>query len=430
MRRFYVIVFLVLLLPAMSGFAAEPTDRLGVTRIDTDTDIMGARLGPALYALAARADLDIIVNPKLDGTVIARLTGKTVLEALDLLARANNFNWTIEGNTIICTPADIGSETRSFNVIHGDLEYAARQLQTFVPSSKIAVNAEYGTISVNGTPATLALVEKKLAEFQRPVAQVHIQAQMIELSKSESEKLGLGFTWNDYSGTWPPSYAITPYTDGTRGKGKLLSRPSLTTFNGREAKISMGEKVPVFSANTISGGTTSTTVEYKDVGMYLTVTPRINRASDADSGYVTLKLKPEVSAITKWVTSGSNKAPQISRREAETMVRVQSGHTIIIGGLMKEDEIKNLAGIPYLMDLPLLGPLFRYHTNSKEKTEIFILVTPTILDDTGKPIKVPAISNLPVPPATPDNNAPISTVTPTKAPEPPKSENPPPEGNV
>ena len=213
---------------------------------------------------------------------------------------------------------------------------------------------------------------------------------MIELSKSESEKLGLGFTWGDYSGTWPPVYAVTANTEGTRGKGKLLSRPSLTTFNGREAKIAMGEKVPVFSTNTVAGGTTSTAVEYKDVGMYLTVTPRINRADDSETGMVTLKLKPEVSAITKWVTSGNNKAPQISKREAETTVRVASGSTIIIGGLMKDDEIRNLIGIPYLMDLPILGNLFKTYTNSREKTEIFILVTPTILDDSGKPIKIPA----------------------------------------
>ena len=386
------VVFLIavfLLVPSF-GAQASSVDRLAELRIDTDTDIMGARLGPALYALAARADMDIIVNSKLDGTVIARLTGKTVMEALDLLARANNFNWTVEGTTIICTPADIGSQTKSFPVLHGDLEYASRQLQTFIPKNKLAVNEEYGTITVNGTPAILSQVERKLAEFQRPVAQVHIQAQMIELSKSESEKLGLGFTWGDYSGTWPPVYAVTANTEGTRGKGKLLSRPSLTTFNGREAKIAMGEKVPVFSTNTVSGGTTSTAVEYKDVGMYLTVTPRINRADDAESGMVTLKLKPEVSAITKWVTSGQNKAPQISKREAETTVRVASGSTIIIGGLMKDDEIRNLIGIPYLMDLPILGNLFKTYTNSREKTEIFILVTPTILDDSGKPIKIPA----------------------------------------
>ena len=386
------VVFLIavfLLVPSF-GAQASSVDRLAELRIDTDTDIMGARLGPALYALAARADMDIIVNSKLDGTVIARLTGKTVMEALDLLARANNFNWTVEGTTIICTPADIGSQTKSFPVLHGDLEYASRQLQTFIPKNKLAVNEEYGTITVNGTPAILSQVERKLAEFQRPVAQVHIQAQMIELSKSESEKLGLGFTWGDYSGTWPPVYAVTANTEGTRGKGKLLSRPSLTTFNGREAQIAMGEKVPVFSTNTVSGGTTSTAVEYKDVGMYLTVTPRINRADDAESGMVTLKLKPEVSAITKWVTSGQNKAPQISKREAETTVRVASGSTIIIGGLMKDDEIRNLIGIPYLMDLPILGNLFKTYTNSREKTEIFILVTPTILDDSGKPIKIPA----------------------------------------
>ena len=285
MKKVILVLAVAFMLVLPGSVFAESGDafaRLAQLRIDTDTDIMGARLGPALYALAARADMDIIVNSKLDGTVIARLTGKTVLEALELLSRANNFNWAVEGSTIICTPAEIGTQTKSFAVIHGDMEYAAKQIETFVPKNKIAINPEYGTISVNGTPATLALVEKKLQEFQRPVAQVHIQAQIVEFSKSDSEKLGLGYEWGAYSGTWPPTYAVTANAEGIRGKGKLLSRPNITTFNGREAKINMGEKVPVFSTNTVSGGTTSTAVEYKDIGMYLTVTPRINQTPGTD----------------------------------------------------------------------------------------------------------------------------------------------------
>ena len=391
MKKTWIVCFFLIVMVPCAAFASDPMARMGEIRVDTDTDIMGARLGPALYALASRADLDIIVNPKLDGTVIARLTGKTVLEAFELLSRANNFNWIVEGNTIIATPGDIGSQTKSFPVPHGDLEYASKQLQTFVPINKIAVNPEYGTISVNGTPMTLALVEKKLGEFIKPITQVHIQAQFVEVSKGASNTMGLGFAWGTYSGSWPPVYAVTLNADGLRGKGKMLSRPSLTTFNGREAKISMGDKVPVFSTNTVSGGTASTAVEYKDIGMFLTVTPRVNESLESDEKMITLKLKPSVSAITKWIQSGTNKAPQIATRDAETMVRVASGSTIIIGGLMREEELQNLIGIPGLMDLPILGALFRTTVKSKEKTEIFILVTPTILDNNGKPIKAAAV---------------------------------------
>lgn len=362
-----------------------PQERLAM-KIDTDTDIMGARLGPALYALAARADMDIIVNAKLEGTVIARLTGKTVLEAFELLARANNFNWVVEGSTIIVTPAEIGSLTRSFAVPHGDLEYVKKQLSTFVPANKIVINPEYGTITVNGTPLILSQVEGKLKENLAPVEQVFIQAQMIEMNRSEGENLGIGYSWENYSGTWPPVYAITLNAKSTFSRGKLLSRPSLTTFNGRTAKISMGEKVPVFTANNVSGGTTSTTVDYKDVGMFLTVTPRINTNPESGDKTVTLSVKPSVSAITKWVTSGQNKAPQIATREAETTVRVPSGATLVIGGLIKDEDVRNLEGIPGLMRIPILGELFKSRSNTKEKSEVFILITPTILDSAGKPI--------------------------------------------
>lgn len=403
MKKIFLALCLCILLGspcfAEGDVLPSPQERLAM-KIDTDTDIMGARLGPALYALAARADMDIIVNSKLEGTVIARLTGKTVLDAFELLARANNFNWVVEGNTIIVTPAEIGSLTRSFVVPHGDLEYAKKQLSTFVPGNKIVINPEYGTITVNGTPLILSQVEEKLKENLAPVDQIFIQAQMIEINRSEGENLGMGYSWESYTGTWPPVYAVTLNAKATFSRGKLLSRPSLTTFNGRTAKISMGEKVPVFTANNVSGGTTSTTVDYKDVGMFLTVTPRINTNPTSGEKTVTLNVKPSVSAITKWVTAGLNKAPQIATREAETTVRVPSGATLVIGGLIKEEDVRNLEGIPGLMKIPILGELFKSHSNTKEKSEVFILITPTILDTSGKPIAGSVSVSTP----TPDKN--------------------------
>lgn len=386
---------LLIFSPGAYAEEAAPVNPLSV-RIDTDTDIMGARLGPALYALASRAGMDIVVNVKSEDVVIARLTGKTVLEAFELLARANNFNWLVQDGAIIVTPAAIGTQTRTFNVPHGDLEYAKKQIATHVPAAKISVNPEYGTISVNGTPLTLSLVDQQLREHLKPVEQIHIQVQMLEISKTEGMNLGLGYSWEAYSGTWPPNYAVTLNAEAVRGKGKLLSRPSITTFNGRQAKISMGEKVPVFSSNAVSGAGTSTSVEYKDVGMFLTVLPRVNEMPDGEK-QISLTLKPTVSAITKWITSGQSKAPQIATREAETTVRVPSGGTIIIGGLMKDEDIRNLAGIPGLMDIPILGELFKVRTSSKDKSEVFILVTPTLVGANGKLASAPVLPPVPMP---------------------------------
>ena len=97
-------------------------------------------------------------------------------------------------------------------------------------------------------------------------------------------------------------------------------------------------------------------------------------------------IKPSVSTITEWVESGNNKAPQISERSAETTIRVKSGETILLGGLLKEEEIKNIKQIPILAKIPLLGELFKSRSLEKSQSEIVVAITPTIVyDEDGRP---------------------------------------------
>lgn len=154
-------------------------------------------------------------------------------------------------------------------------------------------------------------------------------------------------------------FGVTGAHEETLSNGKVLARPNVTTFDGRQAKIMMGDKVPVFTSSSDSTDTdadTTMTVEYKDVGIQLDVLPRIN---EEDKETITMVIKPSVSTITEWVESGNNKAPQISERSAETTIRVKSGETILLGGLLKEEEIKNIKQIPILAKIPLLGELFK-----------------------------------------------------------------------
>lgn len=97
-------------------------------------------------------------------------------------------------------------------------------------------------------------------------------------------------------------------------------------------------------------------------------------------------IKPSVSTISQWVESGNNKAPQISERSAETTVRVKSGETILIGGLLKDEELKTIKQVPLLSKIPFFGELFKSRSIDKKNTEIVIAITPTIIyDDNGRP---------------------------------------------
>ncbi|PIU40390.1 MAG: hypothetical protein COT00_01945 [Candidatus Omnitrophica bacterium CG07_land_8_20_14_0_80_50_8] len=164
----------------------------------------------------------------------------------------------------------------------------------------------------------------------------------------------------------------------TLGEAKLLSNPKLAVVNNQEAKIHVGQKQAYVTTTTTTGSNTTTTAEavtFVDVGIQLAVTPTIN-----DDGFVTMKIKPEVSSVVDTLTTPSgNKIPIIDSSLAETSVMVKDGVSIIIGGLRRDEDVVTRKKIPILGDLPLLGAPFNSTTSKKSHTELLILITPHIV---------------------------------------------------
>lgn len=366
MIKIALVLFLSLFL-TMPGFAAE---------------YKGADLPATIHTLAKNAGLYAIINEEVKGKVYMTIPPEaTMAELMDKLSEAYDLNWQIEEGYLIVTPAAINTHSKVFTVKFANLKQLKADLNAFLPDAKVTINPEYSTITVDGMPWQIKKAAKKILETDHPIQQIMIQAQMVEINKSDSEKLGFNHTWGTATGTTSNiTYAATLNAESVITKGKVLARPVIATLNGLKAELLMGDKVPVVTTQT-SSGTSTTSVTYEEVGVKLAVTPRVN---GEDSQLITLELAPEVSSITKWVEYDGSKAPQISSREAKTTVRVRSGETIIIGGLIKEEEIKNLSGIPGLKNLPLLGSLFRSKDVTKSQTEVFIFVTPSLLTDQEK----------------------------------------------
>ena len=161
----------------------------------------------------------------------------------------------------------------------------------------------------------------------------------------------------------------------TRGEVRILSRPVLLAQNNQEAKILVGSQRPfvqVFRSLPTDAGVRDQVVQYKDVGTSLTILPTIN----AD-GYVNLQVAQEVSTATTEVQFG---APIISTREASTHLFVRDGQTAVLGGLVDREQDRTRSGIPWLSALPIAGHLFGYTTESRSSTELFLFVTPHIVD--------------------------------------------------
>ncbi len=170
-----------------------------------------------------------------------------------------------------------------------------------------------------------------------------------------------------------------------KGNVNVISSPSLMVLNNQQAKINVGDQVPLQTGTTsvpIAGGATGTsiaqsnTIQYKDTGVTLEVTPRVNA-----NGMVILELHQTVSSVVPQgqVQGGVTTTATINKQEIESSVAVLDGETIALGGLIKEDNNANKSGIPWLYDLPLIGPLFGSTTYSKTKNELVVLITPRVV---------------------------------------------------
>ena len=171
----------------------------------------------------------------------------------------------------------------------------------------------------------------------------------------------------------------------TMGKTKVLSNPRIVVLNNEQAKILVGTNQPYVTSTTTttSSGpvTNAETVNFIEVGVKLYVTPVIH-----NDGYITMKIKPEVSsAPTSLPTGSKNSIPIVDTSEVETTVRVKDGATIVMGGLIKDEQGLDEKKVPLLGSIPVLGMAFKNTSKTKAKTEIVIFLTPRIISGDKQP---------------------------------------------
>jgi len=164
----------------------------------------------------------------------------------------------------------------------------------------------------------------------------------------------------------------------SQNKLNVLSCPQILAADNKEARIEVGEEVPIVTSEYVPLTTenvdqTSRSIEYRNTGVILTVTPRIN-----DKGLVSMDIEQEVSKAQPIVTGGIQ-SPTITNRKAQTSLVVQNGTTIVIGGLIGQESSRTVAGIPFLSNIPLLGFFFSDTKNSKTKAELIIVITPHVV---------------------------------------------------
>ena len=161
---------------------------------------------------------------------------------------------------------------------------------------------------------------------------------------------------------------------------RVVSAPTLSVLNNQTARLQVGDQVPVRTQQSqstdTSGSPVISNIEYKDTGVILKVTPRIN-----SNGDVSMDVQQEVSNIVNDAQSSADDAlaPTISTRRIGSIVSVADGQTVALGGLIQENQTNGRSGIPVLQDIPLLGNLFSSTKDSRVRTELMIFITPRVI---------------------------------------------------
>lgn len=168
----------------------------------------------------------------------------------------------------------------------------------------------------------------------------------------------------------------------TNGRTQVLSAPSLVVMNNQPAQIQVGDNIPI-SQTTVNTGTSDTTlssVEYVQTGVILDVVPRIN-----PGGLVYMDIQQQVSDAQDPPNSNDPQTnPRISTRSVSTQVAVQSGQTVLLGGLIKQDNADSVSAVPYLGKIPGLRWLFGNTSKSKDRTELIVLITPRVITSSSQ----------------------------------------------
>ncbi|UCG12601.1 MAG: hypothetical protein JSU72_19300, partial [Deltaproteobacteria bacterium] len=263
---------------------------------------------------------------------------------------------------------------------------------------KITPDEIRNALIIEATPANYRVIMDVLKTIDVLPRQVLIEATIAEIDYSLFTELGV--TWQYVKGQSVGTGLLTLTSSGETGlrvaigiddklratlsalerqnRVNILSSPHVLASDNQEARIDVSSEIPIVSAETVvpTGGQSivTTTVQYRDTGVLLTVTPHIN-----ERGLVTMDVYQEVSEQSEDVTVAGQAFPSFFKRAVSTSLTVQDGQTIVLGGLIRQNKGKSSSGIPGLARIPVIGFIFGSTRDSFDKTELIILLTPRVI---------------------------------------------------
>jgi general secretion pathway protein D len=299
--------------------------------------------------------------------------------------------------------------TRSFYLANADVKQAEKLVRTMAKSRDVYVDERLNLLIVRDTPEVVRLVDRLIASIDLAEPEVMLEVQVMEVGSNLLDTLGMEWPstvdvgvnvnpvgsvvgsastsgqvnlsqWRNFTAS-VANPALVAHLLSETGTTNLLANPKLRARNHEKARVQIGEKLPVFTTTSTANVGVSTTVTYVDTGLKLEVEPSVQLDGD-----VVMKVNLEVTNLINSVTGPEGAiAYDVGTRTATTSLRVHDGETQILAGLINDQDSKSIQGLPGLSELPILGRLFGVHTDTRNKSEIVLLITPRVVRNIGLP---------------------------------------------
>jgi type IV pilus secretin PilQ/predicted competence protein len=377
-----------------------------------------ADIRSVLRFLADYGKVNVVVAPDVEGTVTIKLSNVHWRTAMDIIGRTYDLavvdddagyirvmtseHYRKEQSEIEKHKKEqrelVDLETRIIKISNSGSDDIVKTAKSLLTERGEAISdTRSNSIILREIPTNLEKVVAYIKELDRPAKQIKISSQLLEVFTNDLNELGI--SW-DAEGTYTRAsgvsyaqrgevltrkssevagrYTVNALQKGwsveaiveaivSTGKGKIIAHPEITTVENKQAKIQLGQKVPVKQFDDAG----NVVIKFEEVGTILNVTPHITAENQ-----ILMWLKPERSTY-QFDPNGVI----INTSNAETNVIVENGQTAVIGGLTTQDEVVSEVGVPILKDIPIVGMLFKFKQNRSESRDLVIFVTPTIVEE-------------------------------------------------
>lgn len=376
-------------------------------------DFRDANLRTVLDVVTRNSGINFILDKDIrpDARVTVFLRSTRVEDAIDLIVSSNQLaKKVLDPQTILIYPNTQEKRgehqeqvVRVFYLASAEAKGAATFLRAMLKLREPYVDERANMIAIRDSAEMIELAERLLALYDGNEPEVSLELEVIEIRSNRLTNLGIQF---------PNSFSLTPISPNATGGltlgnvGQLgrdnigltvggllvnlrrevgdfttLANPRIRAKNREKAKVLVGDRVPVITATTGTGGFVSDSVNYIDVGLKLEVEPTVYADDE-----VAIKVALEVSSIAGQTrTNSGTVAYQIGTRNASTVLRLRDGETQLLAGLISNEDRTAANRVPGLGDLPLAGRLFSTQQDESNRTELVLAITPRILRNVRRP---------------------------------------------